>query len=377
MSALTVAVTGLHAGENPQPGPGVIRSLRRACHDLTVVGLAYEVLESGVYVDGLTDVVYKIPRPSQGRAALLARWDDILSQQPVDILIPTLDAELPNLIQLAPELARRGVQMLLPDSAAFSARHKSELPDLAKRCDCRVPESRCVFTHEGLLMAAQLHGFPLIVKGPYYGAVCVHNEAELEATFNRLIADWGGPVILQRQLHGGEFDVMAVGDGQGGLSGCCAVRKTLLSEKGKGFGAMAVRDGRLLEICGRIAAELKWRGPIELEFIHDEASEEYYLIEINPRFPAWVDFPSQFGHNLPHLVVEALQNGRVEHLEEFAPGRFFVRHAVDVVGDVRELGEFSVSGETRRAAQRFPPPSFSDEPPAVPTAGVPSTSHLS
>jgi carbamoyl-phosphate synthase large subunit len=37
---IKVAVTGLHRGDNPQPGASVIRSLRRLYPDLGIVGLA-------------------------------------------------------------------------------------------------------------------------------------------------------------------------------------------------------------------------------------------------------------------------------------------------------------------------------------------------
>ena len=43
-----VAVTGLHRGENPQPGAAVIASLRRAFPNLRVVGLSYDPLESSL-----------------------------------------------------------------------------------------------------------------------------------------------------------------------------------------------------------------------------------------------------------------------------------------------------------------------------------------
>ena len=43
-----VAVSGLHRGENPQPGSAVIAALRRVYPRLRVVGLAYDSLESGL-----------------------------------------------------------------------------------------------------------------------------------------------------------------------------------------------------------------------------------------------------------------------------------------------------------------------------------------
>ena len=66
-----VAVSGLHRGENPQPGAGIIRSIRRQFPDATIVGLVYDALESGIYVNGGPDVVYTVPYPSAGAEAFL------------------------------------------------------------------------------------------------------------------------------------------------------------------------------------------------------------------------------------------------------------------------------------------------------------------
>ena len=95
----------------------------------------------------------------------------------------------------------------------------------------------------------------------------------------------------------------------------------------------------------RIIRELKWRGPMELEFLQDEKTERYYLIEINPRFPAWVDFPSTFGQNLPALVVEILRDGKPRKLPPYEVGKFFLRHCVDLTCDVSQMGQLSTAGE--------------------------------
>ncbi|HEX3998782.1 MAG TPA: ATP-grasp domain-containing protein [Pirellulales bacterium] len=346
-STITIAVSGLNAGENPQPGPGIIRSLRRRFDNVRIVGLCYDVMESGIYVAGGPDVVYRLPFPSIGSTALLARLEDVLAEQPIDIFIPTLDTELHGVLKLENELAARGVRMLLPRLEALRACRKSELPALARRSNCKTPTSINVVDESGLLAAATEIGYPLMVKGPFYGAYRVHDERTLIDRFASIIASWGGPAVVQECVEGGEFNVMAVGDGEGAASGLCAVRKTILSDRGKGFGGITVCDENLNDTAIALIRELKWRGPLELEFIRDDRTESFYLIEINPRFPAWVDFPSTFGHNLPALVVEQLAQGRMSHLPDCPTGKFFIRHAVDLMGDIAQLGELSMTGRLR------------------------------
>jgi carbamoyl-phosphate synthase large subunit len=344
---LTIAVSGLHMGESPQPGCGIIRSLRRHYVPLNVVGLIYDTMESGIYAPDCADVVYQMPFPKVGSDALLERLDYILARQPIDVLIPALDSEIHGYLKMTGPLAERRVKMLLPSMESYQACRKSQLAELAKACDCRVPQTLTAVETSGLRRAAQEIGYPLMIKGPYYGAYWVSRDADLFDRFHEIVTTWGGPVLVQECIKGGEFDVIAVGDGLGDVGGMCTIRKTIVSERGKGFGGITMRDASLDALAMRLIRKLNWRGPIELEFIQDEDSGEYVLIEINPRFPAWVDFPSTFGHNLPVLVVETLLNGQVPKLPPYATGKFFVRHSVDLPGDVAQLGQLSTFGELR------------------------------
>ncbi|HWB59751.1 MAG TPA: hypothetical protein VG733_09670, partial [Chthoniobacteraceae bacterium] len=94
MSAPRIAVSGLHRGENPQPGAGIMRSIRAEHPGAFIAGLVYDAMESGIYVEGGPDVTYAMPYPTSGAEAFLKRLDHVLEKTPVDIFIPTLDAEI-------------------------------------------------------------------------------------------------------------------------------------------------------------------------------------------------------------------------------------------------------------------------------------------
>ena len=76
---ITIAVSGLKTGDNPQPGVPVIRSLRAAGFKGKIVGFVYDAMESGIYLEGLADEVYQMPYPSTGAESFLTRLDYILS----------------------------------------------------------------------------------------------------------------------------------------------------------------------------------------------------------------------------------------------------------------------------------------------------------
>ncbi|MEI6536700.1 MAG: hypothetical protein WCN98_15245 [Verrucomicrobiaceae bacterium] len=341
-----IAVSGLHRGENPQPGAGIVRSIRRRHPDAFIVGLVYDAMESGIYMDGGPDKVFAMPYPTSGADSFLQRLDQVLEQAPVDIFIPTLDSEIELLVHLEHDLTARGLMTYLPDAAMLNHRAKSLLPAFAKDCGVSTPLTEPVYDLRGALMAARRLGYPLIVKGQYYDAQSATTEAELSAAVTKLIAQWGAPALLQRCVTGPEFNAMGLGDGEGGVIGLCCIRKTVISDKGKGLGGMTVRDPKLDEFVAKIISELKWRGPFEVEAMKDDATGEYTLIEVNPRFPAWVDFPSMFGMNLPATLVDMLTTGvRPKTMPPCAAGHFYLRHQIEVHGHVNDIAEHSAGND--------------------------------
>lgn len=335
-----IAVTGLHRGENPQPGAGIIRSLRRRFPDAVIVGLSYDVMESGIYAEGGPDEVHLMPFPAAGGAALLDRIDAIRKRTPFDLLIPTLDAEIEVFASLHRELAQRGIRICLPAADILKRRAKQYLPTLADTCGVRVPETRLASNVADACRAGSDLGYPLVVKGPYYDARIVHHAAQLSAAADHLLSEWGHPVILQRLVSGSEFNVLGLGDGAGGWFGHCCIRKTQLSDKGKGLSGITVADARLSKLCARLIHELKWPGPFEIELIREESTGEYVLIEINPRFPAWIDFPSMLGANFAAALVDMLQTGHPPGpVPGCPPGSFYIRHQIEVIGDLNRYAQ--------------------------------------
>ena len=342
----TIAVTGLNSGENPQPGPGVIRSLRRRFDEVRIIGLAYGTLESAIYTEESADIVYQIPYPSAGLDALLQRLDYIQSIHPIDLLIPTLDAEILPLIQAEEALKTRGITVCLPTLESFQARSKDRLEELVKDTRASLPHSVSVFSAEALLKTAEHMHYPVMVKGPYYDAHKAYSQSELLAAFHRIMAEWGGPVIAQEFIQGEEFNIVTIGDGCGNMTASCTIRKSVRSAKGKGYGGIVVDDPALTSIGQELIQKLQWNGPCELEFIQDTETEQFHLLEINPRFPAWIDFPSSIDYNLPAQLVESIQNNESSPLPPQCPtGHFFLRHALDIAGRVEDLGKLTTYGE--------------------------------
>jgi carbamoyl-phosphate synthase large subunit len=343
---MRVAVTGLSRGENPQPGAGIVAGIRAAYPEAFVVGLVYDAMESGIYAEGGPDAVFTMPYPTVGAPAYLRRLDEARAAAPFDVFIPTLDSELDLIVNLEDELRERGLKTCLPHKAAFRRRMKDHLPELAAAAGVATPETRAVFTSTQAFSEAVDMGFPLIVKGAYYDAQKVSSPAQLAGAVTSLLAQWGAPVLLQKAISGAEFDALGIGDGKGGITGLCCIRKTIVSSKGKGLGGVTVRDPALRQLCEKLIRELKWRGPFEIEVMKDESDGTHCLIEINPRFPAWVDFPARFGLNFAAALAQFAESGEVPRsMPEPEPGWFYLRHQVEVLGRMQQLASLSGAGE--------------------------------
>ena len=110
-----IAVTGLHRGENPQPGSAVIRSLRRVYPELRIIGLVYDSLESGLFSEeDAPDAAFTMSYPGAGEEAFWQRLDAIRAIERFDVLIPCLDAGMGPLVDAPEKLIERGIRVCLP-----------------------------------------------------------------------------------------------------------------------------------------------------------------------------------------------------------------------------------------------------------------------
>ena len=343
---VTIAVTGLHRGDNPQPGASVIRSLRRAYPDLRVVGLSYDPLESGLYSRDIdrVDSIYLLPFPMKGPDVLLERMLYVHSKEKFQFLVPCLDSELSNFMTIYPGLQRRGISAVLPSRQAFDWRAKERLAEFCRRNSFEGPVTYAADDVAALTRHAAEIGYPVYVKGKYYEAFLVYDAVDLAEKFDAIARIWGLPILVQEALFGDEFDFVGVADADNEVAGFCAIRKLLRTNNGKGFGGIVVNDPDIERTARSIIKTLRWTGPFEIEFLK-MPKRRHLLFEINPRFPAWVDFPAQIGCNLPVRLLEMLLGTAPTKLEPCGAGQMFVRHSLDLVGDIAELAKLSCDGE--------------------------------
>ena len=344
-SKITIAVTGLNNTDNPGPGIPVIRALRESEEfEARIIGLAYENLEPGIYMHDLVDYTYRIPYPSEGSDILIRRVLEINRSEKIDILIPNFDAELLAFMKSRELLGKEGIKTFLPTLRQFEERQKSNLPEFGKKHNVNVPDGRPVSNLRELKEAGEEYEYPLVIKGKFYDAYTAGNYEQASIYFSRISSKWGLPVIVQEYISGKEVNVVALGDGKGNTIGAVPMRKLYITDKGKAWAGITLDDSKMLDLTYDLIRSTGWRGGMELELIRTD-DDEFYLIEINPRIPAWVYLAVGAGQNLPEALVKLALGDPVSPFREYKTGMLFIRYSYDLITDIKEFEKLSMFSE--------------------------------
>ena len=334
---MKIAVSGLNNTDNPAPGIPVIKSIQKY-HD--VIGLSYDPNEPGNFM-GLTETTYLMPFPSLGFDELQSRLLHIKKESGIDAIIPNLDAELPLYIKYQKEIESMGIKLCLPSEENFELRNKNKLDKLSENLGINYPKT---YEISSIRELEQIEApFPLMIKGNYYKAYKAHNFESAVEYFYKISNEWGFPVLVQEVVSGEEVNLVGVGDGEGNLAGAVAIKKLTTTEIGKIWTGVTIENQKLMQIAQDFMALTKWKGPFELECIVN--LNQVYLIEINPRFPAWVYFATEIGVNLPMMVTEIMQNKSLTPQIEYPQNKMYVRYTGELVTDFTDFMQLLSSKE--------------------------------
>jgi len=342
----TIAVTGLNAIDSPGPGLAIIRALHDAkSFDVKIIGLSYEALEPVIYMDDLIDKTYQIPYPTAGQNVLYERFKYINSLENIDFLFPNFDAELFNFISIQEQFEKElNIKMVLPTQEQFDARHKVNLYKYGKQHNIKVPYAKMVYSSVEIPKITEELGYPLVVKGKFYDAKVAYTSNQAIQHFNKISAKWGLPVLIQEFVHGTEVNVCGIGDGSGVTLGAVPMRKLYITDKGKAWAGVTLDDENLLRVTTNLVKETQWNGAFELEFMRT-SDDEYYLIEINPRFPAWCYLTVGAGQNQIEAIVNIAMGNDVKPFNSYDVGKMFIRYSNDMIVDIKKFEQISTIGE--------------------------------
>ncbi|HEX8214748.1 MAG TPA: ATP-grasp domain-containing protein [Allosphingosinicella sp.] len=296
---MKIYVSGLYCGGNPQPGVGIIRSLRQGYPDATLVGVEYSNRISGIHWEGIDDLW--IQRP----------WDELDLDSYGDQVKEALDSgglwisgsdlEAMWLADLFPNGHRN---LLAPPMGALKRITKPAV-EAAKELPVRIPTYISTEHSDWDLHAfCRAQNWRVWLKGPYYDAARTPSWDSFEAARAALAKVWSTQrLFLQGHVSGYEESVM-LSAYKGELLGAVSMRKRDITPEGKTWaGDICEVPNEFMIPLRRMVKALNWTGGGELEMVRDAAGQ-LWLLEMNPRFPAWVHGATIAGHNLPALLVQ-------------------------------------------------------------------------
>jgi carbamoyl-phosphate synthase large subunit len=237
-----------------------------------------------------------------------------------------------------------GIKVFLPSAEQLRLRNKDRLTELAELAGIQCPDIKSV-TQAGFFYKCQDEGwsYPLVVKGLFYDARIVHNADEAADAFRHIAAEWGYPVLVQKLVKGEEYNLTAVGDGEGNMLGEVMMKKMAVTDKGKAWSGVSIFDKALYDASASLIKAIQWRGPLEVEVIRDKHGQ-YQLIEINPRFPAWIYLSVGVERNLPMTLLKLALGEDIDPFPEPKTGVLFIRHAIENIVTMADFESVVMKG---------------------------------
>ena len=296
---MDIYVSGLYSGTNPQPGIGIARSIREAYPTARIIGVEYSNRCSGIHWADLDDVWLQRPWEELALDLYADQVTDKLEQG--GLWISSVDLEIMWLASVFPEGHTR---LLTPRMPALQKIAKPEVAGF-RGLPLQVPPF--IDTEKpdwDLHQFCRQHGWKVWLKGPYYEAVRTFGWESFQNVRAILSKAWSTDrLFLQSHVSGYEESICFAAY-EGELVGSVYMRKRELTEEGKTWaGSVTEVPKEFVTSLREAVADLRWTGGAELEMVRDTAGQSW-LLECNPRFPAWIHGGTISGYNLPALLIE-------------------------------------------------------------------------
>lgn len=295
---MQIYITGLHSDANPLPGTGVARSLREAFPDADLIGVDYSERSSGLHCTDFDNVFV----PGEWHLLDLNEYARTIRRilESGAMWISCLDLETHWLSAAV----GRHPKLLVPPSPALLAATKPAV-EVSRLLKIPRPSHLALGATE-----RELHAFlrkapeGVWLKGPWYGAVRVGNNwPTLVSAREQLRQTWSTTDLFLQQHVSGQHESVVFAAHNGRLLGAALMRKTIRTLEGKTWaGEVSSLHEDLLRELERCVKNLSWTGGGEVECIRDN-SGTLWLMEVNPRFPAWIHGTTLSGINLPGALV--------------------------------------------------------------------------
>jgi len=267
------------------------------------------------------DKVFRVPHEISNNYA--KRILEISVQYGINMVIPLIDPELVVLSKIRDEFEKNGIFIMVSSyERILIAIDKWRTYLFARNNNITVPKTYSIMKKSDIDNVK----LPAILK-PRYGSaskgiVICDDSADLTHYIDKYKDT---EYIIQELLEGFEVtvDVFGLEDGSY-LAGI--QRRRLKVRAGEVERALTQKDENLDNIVRKVVQAYKPRGVINIQFIYNNDTEEYYLLEINPRFGGGYPLSYHAGANFPKLLLDCYikkkKTSRIDYIENLYMFRY-------------------------------------------------------
>lgn len=324
MSIVTQKRSILITGAGGAAAVTLIRALRES---YTVIAADMDPFAVGLYL---------VPA---GQRVLLPRGDDAsfvpallreARERGADLVIPTVDVELPGVAAAVDEFTESGIRVLVENLSTLDC--CLDKWALVQACAPTVRVPATVVLDDQLTSATiESLGAPFIIK-PRRGAggrgfAVIENEAMLDGHPR------DGSHILQEFLPGDEFSIDVLGRPDGHIVAAVPRLRDKV-DSGIAVAGRTVHDDELITFGRSVAEAIGVVGVVNVQ-VRRARDGSAALLEVNPRFPGTMALTMAAGIDMPNLAVAGAFGAALPDALDFAEIAV-VRHWDEVVVPIAE-----------------------------------------
>ena len=248
----------------------------------------------------------------------------------VDVLIPTVDAELRPLGRARADFSRAGIGLLLaPDRALDLCLDKLAL---AECCAGQVPVPR---TERYDQADPQSWTYPVIVK-PRTGSGS-RDISVVGSSLALASLDASADFIVQEFLPGEEYSIDVLADAAGHVvASVPRVRERV--DSGVSVAGRTLHDGELERLGAAVATATGLTYIANVQFRRDAAGQPA-LLEVNPRVPGTLPLTVASGVDMPRMALDSLRGRPLPEHADFRDTAMvrYLQECFIELGEVRQV----------------------------------------
>lgn len=330
--------------QTPKPhGVECIRSLSLA--GVRTIAVASSRINPAIW-SRHTDEALVVPSPDGG----LSTYSDIICslarRADVRTILPVAEPDIYVLAKHREELARH-IDPLWPSLPTLRTAHdRLQMVEAAMDADVPVPDTQPLSEVESVENASIVKPRYALLTNDYVNSYDENHCRRISKTryfspgsdidHETLQREFAHDPIIQEYVSGAgvEYSCRVICDH--GTPVVTSMKRQLRGDSYAGGASVyreSVSDPRLKELTISLLESINWHGIASVEFLKNAETEEFVLMEINPRFPGSLSMDIHAGVDLPRYYYE-LATGTISDVDP-QPKTGVATH--DLLGELRYL----------------------------------------